>query len=298
MKIRRVITGGCSFSDPGSNAIWIYRLEEKVKAIYPNVTFRHVGFNGQGQELIQKKISLALTEEINKFTPDEILVLPMWSGTERKAFWIDNKLVIEEIVEEWPKIGVFGSHQFLDLKSKSEIEGVVRCKNTGSSIIYNKNGGWYNCHYHCPDSQLSKEFFNSTETVIGFITYSLENIIFLQNLCTILGVKLFHSFYRNYVYDDIIQNKDHLNLKYLFSMLDHDKIISTTGIFEYLKNIESTKDMKLRKTSWVFMHIIEGWKNSNNSEYFEIDKIHPNKTGSQKWVDEVLFPTLQSKGIL
>jgi len=295
--IKRIITGGCSFSDPRSEAPWIYRLEEKVKAIYPDVTFLHVGFNGQGQELIQKKLSLALTEELTKFSADEILVLPMWSGTDRKAFYVDNKHVVEEIAEEWPKLSLFGTQQFFDLKNESNTDGVVVCEKTGSRIPYNTNGGWYNCHYYAPDSKLSREFFDSMETVIGFATYSLENIIFLHNLCKLKGVKIYHSFYRSYVYEDIVGNKDHLNLKYLFSMLDHDMIISTTGIFEYLKNIENIKDMKLRKSSYVFTHIMEGWKNSNNSEYFEIDKIHPNKTGSQKWVEEVLFPTLQNKGI-
>jgi len=294
MQIRRVITGGCSFSANLADPSWIYRLEEKVRSIYPDITFRHTGFNSQGQELIQKKISLALVEELQNYNSDEILVLPMWSGTERKTFYIDNKLLVQEIAEQWPKKKLLGASQFSNLKNLFENIGKITCPDTGITVEYNKDGGWYVCNYTCRDSELAELFFNSMETIIGFATYSLENIIFLQNLCKISGVKIYHSFFRSYVYEDFAHNKDHLNLKYLYSMLDHDMIISTTGIYEYLKQKESNK---IEKSMNVFSHIVEDLSKYSNKEYFEIDNMHPSTKGSQKWVDEVLFPKLQEKGI-
>jgi hypothetical protein len=218
----------------------------------------------------------------------------MWSGTDRKAFYIDNKELVEEIAQEWIRKKLFGSQQFFNLKNLAEKNDVVTCSKTNNFVLYNKEGGWYNCHYFTPDSQLSKEFFRSMDKVVGFATYSLENIIFLQNLCTLFGVKIFHSFYRNHVYNDIAQNKNHLNLKYLYSMLKHDNIISTTGIYEYLKS-----DQKINKPSLQLFHdiVINLYSPEKNKEYFEEDNMHPNQKGHQKWVDEVLFPALQTKGI-
>lgn len=300
--IKRIITGGCSFSDTTPPHTWIYKLEDKVKSIYPFVTFRHAGFGGQGQELIQKKMSLALSEELEKFAPEEILVLPMWSGTERKAFYVDNKDYIKDIVQEWPKRGLSWNLQFANLYNKAEPKNTkeIECGPEEDGIkttLYNTEGGWYVCNYVMPDSKLSIEYFNIASTIIGFATVSLENIIFLHNLCKLKGVKIYHSFYRSYVYDDIFQNKDHLNLNYLFNMWDHDTIVSTTGIYEHLRPL--TEQYQQWEMGGLFKHTIFkfGLYTDETKQYFEPDNWHPNSLGSQKWVDEVLFPVLQSKGI-
>jgi hypothetical protein len=300
--IKRVITGGCSFSDAFCEQLWIYKLQNKVQSLYPNVSFRHTGFGGQGQELIQKKMSLALLEELVNYKPEEILVLPMWSGTERKAFYVDNKDYIEDIIQEWPKRGLSWNLQFGDLYNKSDPK-TTKVIDSGSwehgtrLTDYNTEGGWYVCNYVMPDSKLSIEYFNTASTIIGFATVSLENIIFLHNLCKLKGVKIYHSFYRSYVYDDIFQNKDHLNLNYLFNMWDHDTIVSTTGIYEHLRPI--TDNFQQWDMGGLFKHNVFkfGPYTDETKQYFESDNWHPNSLGNQKWVDEVLFPVLQSKGI-
>ncbi len=301
--IKHVITGGCSFSDETSESTWIYRLQDKIHNIHPEVTFRHTGFGGQGQELIQKKMSLALSESLEKYKPEEILVLPMWSGTERKAFYVDNKDYIQDIVEEWPKRGLSWNLQFADLYNRADPKNIKKVDSgsapyDGNKITdYNTEGGWYVCNYLMPDSKLSTEYFSSVSTIVGFATVSLENVVFLHNLCKIKGVKIYHSFYRNYVYDDIFQNKDHLNLNYLFNMWDHDTIVSTTGIYEHLRPI--FEQYQQWDTGGLFKHTIFkfGLYTDESKQYFEIDNWHPNSLGSQKWVDEVLFPALQAKGI-
>jgi hypothetical protein len=283
-----VITGGCSFSDQFSNTSWIHLLKLKIQKKYPKVKFRHTGLSSQGQELIQKKISIALIEELEHYKPEEILVLPMWSGTERKTFWIDNTDVIEDIVSSYQRNEGSYFLQFHNLYSQTNEDDMKFSKTTK----YNSKGGWYIANYHIKDSKISKEFFNLHKTIIGFATISLENIIFLQNLCKLKGVHILHSFFRNCVYDDIVENKDHLNLKYLFSMLDHDNIVSTTGIYEYLR---PSIILSNERSTTNIMYKPFKEDSEFNRQYFADDNAHPNILGNTKWLNEVLIPKLHEK---
>ena len=304
--IKRIITGGCSFSDQWTETSWIYSLQNKLKESYPDVTFNHTGFGSQGNELIQKKMSLALFEDLQTYKPDEILMLPMWSGTERKAFWIDNKDMIQEIAESWPKLGIFGNLQFHDLHSQANHDN-IKIVNAGEmdgfpkNTRYNTEGGWYHCNFVMPDSKLSIEYFKSCETLIGFATVSLENIIFLQNLCKVQGVKILQSFYRSYVLEDIEKHKDHLNINYLYNLWDKETLISTTGIYEYLRPYpveDSNYPGPPMPYKNLFRHIWRtGSYEDETKKYFLSDNWHPSKLGSDKWVDEVLFPKLQKENI-
>jgi hypothetical protein len=285
--IKLVITGGCSFSDQFAYT-WAQLLQEKVQSKYPDVKFRHTGSQSQGQELIQKKISIALIEELDNYKHHEILVLPMWSGTERKAFWIDNTEIVYDIMSAYAQGKGAYLHQFTDLHTNIPDDKIKWAKNTK----YNPEGGWYMANYFIHDSAISKEFFNLHQTIIGFVTTSLENIIFLQNLCKLKGVNILQSFFRSYVYDDIIQNKDHLNLKYLFSVLDHDTIVSTTGIYEHLRPTKIVNDK--HEGNNIFYKPFEEDRVST-AKYFCVDDAHPNTSGHNKWLDEVLIPKLNEK---
>lgn len=296
MPIKKIITGGCSFSDSQSEATWVYRLQES----YPSIKFRHTGMGSQGNELIQKKISLALIEELDNYAPEELLVIPMWSGTERRAFWIDDPNYVEEISNEWPKRGLSWALQFGDLygqhKNSKIKETPYHDPAFDKKTVYNVTGGWYHCNYLMPDCKLTDELFRSCSTVIGYATISLENIIFLQNLCKLKNVKIFHTFYRSYVYDDIYQNKDHLNLNYLYKQLDHDKIISTTGIYEHLR--PTLEEHQQWDRGGIFKHIYKmGFYTDGTKQYFESDNWHPNIKGSKKWTQEILIPKLNEKGL-
>jgi hypothetical protein len=300
MPIKKIITGGCSFSDEFSQQTWPFRLSEILTRFSPNVEFRHTGMSSQGQELIQKKMSLALIEELEKYEPDELLVLPMWSGTERKAFWVDNPEYVQDIAKQWKERDISWALQFGDLYSRPKPNFVdkvfVKSVNGyGRMTTYDTQGGWYHCNYLMPDSKLTDEFFKSSNTMVGYATTSLENIIFLQNLCKLKGVKIFQSFYRSYVYKDIYQNKDHLNLKYLYKQLDHDTIISTTGIYEHLR--PEDENVEGWNQGGIFKHIFKFNDTDESRQYFESDNWHPNIKGSTKWVTEVLFPFLNSKNL-
>jgi hypothetical protein len=299
MTIKKIITGGCSFSDEFSRQTWPHRLANVVHHYWPNIEFRHTGMSCQGQELIQKKLSLALMEELEYYKPEELLVLPMWSGTERKTFWVDNLIYVEEIAKQWQERSISWALQFGDLYGRAKPNTINRIhikkpNGNGTMTQYSTEGGWYHCNYLSPDSKLTDEFFKSCNTLIGYTTTSLENIIILQNLCKIKGVQIYQSFYRSYVYEDIYQNKNHLNLNYLFKQWDLDTIVSTTGIYEHLRPVD--KDIEGWKLEGIFQNIFKV-NDKDDRQYFESDNWHPNIKGSSKWVNEVLFPFLTSKNL-
>ena len=86
--IKHLITGGCSFSHsqcPSDN--WLEPLVDWLKEKNPELTYEHTGYLSNGQELIQKKVTLSISEALESgLNPDEILVVVMWSGTFRKAW--------------------------------------------------------------------------------------------------------------------------------------------------------------------------------------------------------------------
>lgn len=297
MKIKKIITGGCSFSDKWTYQAWPYRLEEELKKDYPELSFTHTGMGSQGQELIQKKCSLAVIEELEKYEPEELAVIVMWSGTERKTFYVDDTDYIKDIVNQWSERSLSWGNQFSDLRSdisrhKKKTSIVSDIKTTS----YNPEGGWYICNYLMPDSKLTDEYFRTMSTPIGAVTISLENMVMLQNLCKLKGVKMYHMFYRNYVYNDIEKYKDHLNLNYLYKQLDSDTIISKIGISEYLRPIDENDHIQFPFGN-VFQYVYKFGKRTDDSlKYFEDDHQHPNHLGHTKWTNEVMIPVLKNKG--
>ena len=269
MKIKKVITCGCSFSDPTTTFTWPNQLEAHVKNVDPSVEFEHLGLPSQGQELIQKKTMLALMESLEKYKPEEIAVIVAWSGTERKSFYIDNTEEIKRISMTWDPTSIWWSTQFADLKNKLSNPKIMETRR--GSINYNQAPGWYICAFGIDDTSISKAYFDIGNSNIGGVHTSIENIIMLQNTCKVAGVQLYQQFYMSYVYDDIENNKDHQLVGYLHKQLDYSTIVSKRGIHETVK----TDDHR-----YLLSNV----------------GVHPNESGHKKWLDEVLLPNLKSRG--
>ena len=118
--IKHLITGGCSFSHgPFPQDNWTGKLENNLRELNPNLTREHTGYLSQGQELIQKKVTLAIMDALDKgISSSDILVVVMWSGTYRKAFYIDNHYILNKMRNDWKQFEGGMSGQFLDLKNK------------------------------------------------------------------------------------------------------------------------------------------------------------------------------------
>lgn len=249
MKIKKIITGGCSFTE---GETWSRALQKLCNKKYPEVTLNNTALTSQGQELIQKKISQDLIESLQHYNADEIAVVVMWSGTERKCFYVNNPYVISNDLKN---VWTDNRAPVCDLKNKTNLVAA-----------------WYTCNWHDVARQeyatnIVKTHFSLVEDSAYAVHLSLENIIFLQNLCKVHKVKFHQMFYMDYPLEDIETYKNHEIVKYLYDQFDYSSIVDTKSIFTYLKEL-------------------------NNDELYFRKDAHPTEEGHTLWFDQVLLPYL------
>jgi len=287
---KHLVTGGCSFShsqDIENN--WVGGVSEYLKTYNPNITFSHTGYLSSGQEMIQKKMMLSITEELERGTlGQDILAIVMWSGTYRKSWYIDNSFVIDAMVKDWSNFEGGMSNQFIDLKNEISNPNTFNTNN-GSKFTYNKDGGWY---FTVNGSDSNMEFVQQHYILDGYlqgvgkIHSSIENIVMLQNFCKLNNVKLVHQFFMDSVFEDIEINKNHQIINYLYKQLDKKNFIEK-GFFEYLHNLLNISSKDAIDVTHEQRKILD-----KNTKYFAEDGFHPSKIGANLWVQNILIPFL------
>ena len=109
MRIKKIITSGCSFSQTKTTTPWPNHLKTYINSIDNSVEFIHRGLMGQGNELIQKKSMKAACDLISKGTDSSsIAIFVMWSGIDRKTFYVENPYLIQQLEQAW----IRGKHGF------------------------------------------------------------------------------------------------------------------------------------------------------------------------------------------
>jgi len=275
MKIRKIITSGCSFSEALVPYTWPNHLEAYIKTnVDPTVKFDHRGLSSQGQDLIQKKSAHAIYEALEMgYKPEEIAVIVMWSSNDRRSFYIDNPDMIDDIVDNWKQSQQGWHLQFADLKNQlSNPDEVTSLAATNNNIKYNTKGGWFiTSAYVKDDLGFIKNMFMMANSTAGPgpISTSIENILMLQYLCKSKGIKLYQQFFMDNVLNDFEKNKNHQIVKYLYNDLDYSTIISTKGMYEYM--------------------------GPRPELYVDYKNPHPNGLGHKLWVNEVILPFLEDQ---
>lgn len=272
MKIRKIITVGCSFSDPTTPYTWPNQLESYIlKNVDDSVKFDHRGLSSQGQELIQKKASHAIYEALmTGYKSEEIAVFVMWSSIDRKSFYIDNSDMINEIVENWKGTRQGWSLQFADLKNDTGNIVFVETKASDNNrVYYNPKGGWFITSAHVTDEiKFVRDYFMMGKDAVspGLCNDNIENILFLQYLCNSKNIRLYQQYYMDNIKEDLSRHRTHQAVQYLYDDLDMKTFISQRSMHEYL---------------------------SQNPELFvSPNNRHPNGLGHRIWLTEVIIPKL------
>jgi len=277
MKYKKIITCGCSFSDPSTPYTWVNLLERRIKKTNPNVVFDHRGLSSQGNQLIQKKVTHAIYKAIQEgYKPEEICVLVMWSGHDRRSFYINNKDTMARILDHWSKNKAIYQLQFGNLENTGENISCLGASGTDSHVLYNKEGGWYMTGGWHDEIPFFKEYLMFCDGLAESIILSLENMIMLQSLCKTHNIKLYEQFYLDNVYGLLEKYKYHKECKHLYYLLEKSNWITTQSIHGYLKSIEV-----------------------EDNQYFKskLDP-HPNAHGHLIWLDNILLPHLEKTGFL
>lgn len=285
MKLKRIITSGCSFSDNYTSFTWPHLLESHTNSLDPNVTFAHMGMGHQGQELIQKKTINAIMDALDEgIDPAEIAVTVMWSGNDRKTWYITNKDYINDIKKYWDTQGGESWHvQFCDLKNSKDGVEIAEFDNKHGRyhVQYNPNGGWYHSAWHHNEPRFINDYMMLTEPItdgpdrcnINSLHVGLENMIMLQNTCKVYGIKFYQQYYMAHAYKEIEECKDHPNLEYLYKQLDQTQRVKP-AIHEYISHITSLAKSKLTVS---------------------IEDKHPNSVGHKLYFNDILLPFLEEK---
>ena len=293
--IKHLITGGCSFSHgPFPQDNWTGKLENHLREINSNLTTEHTGYLSQGQELIQKKVTLAIMDALDKgISTSDMLVVVMWSGTYRKAFYIDNHYILNKMRNDWKKFEGGMSGQFLDLKNELNGEIIIFETKNGSKFKSSKDGGWY-FTVNGSDSQM--EFVQQHYLLdgdmgngVGKVHMSIENMIMLQNFCKLHNIKLIHQFYMDSSYLDIEKHKEHQIIKYLYNQLDSD-IMLRNGMFEYLHTL-----LNIPREESIYVTHADRKQLDEQYGYFSKDGFHPSIYGAELWTKNILIPLLETK---
>lgn len=293
--IKLLITGGCSFScSRDCEEGWHIQLENKLKETNSELVVNHTGYGSQGQELIQKKVMLAIVEALaNGTKPEEILATVMWSGTYRKAWYIDNPGIIRDVVEGMPKFNGGMTPIFLDLKNQNAAHPAYFKTASGSEFPYNPNGGWLftvnGSEFRHMEFVQQHYMLDCNYNGIGKIHLSLENIIMLQNFCKLHGIKLINQFFMDFVWQDIHDHKDDLNINYLYRQLDCENMI-TEGMFETVHELLTVGRNDVKELT----HEAR-LKLDDNRRYFSKDGFHPGPLGSKYWCEKVLYPFIDRR---
>lgn len=278
MKIKKIITCGCSVSsgDPyGKLLTWPYHLADYANNIDTDVIVTNLSIPSQGQELIQKKVSLELVESLKEFKPEEIAVIVMWSGLERRSLYIENTNTVRNLITHWVENNIWWDSQFLDLKNQAsnprkemfQMQGVDGSLHDAPAL-FNEGAGWYIFSRARDDGPVSKQLFDITDSVAN-IHSCLESMIFLQNLCKVKGVRLYQQFMVTHTLQEI-ESLDHQLINYLVEQIDFSTIISRTGIVDYFN-----KD-------WQY--------------FVGPGDHHPNTKGHEIWFNAVMLPFLTNQG--
>jgi hypothetical protein len=293
--IKHLITGGCSFSHsqtPTEN--WIGFLENHLKEQNKELTIEHTGFLSQGQELIQKKAMLAAMDAMDRgISPSDILITVMWSGSYRKAWYIDNLYILNKMRKDWKNFEGGMSGQFLDLKNRLIGDTETFQTKNGSEFNSAKYGGWY-FTVNGSDSQL--EFVQQHYLLdgdmtngVGKVHTSIENMIMLQNFCKLHNIKFIHQFFMDSSYLDIEKHKEHQLINYLYNQLDTD-IMLKNGMFEYLHTL-----LNIPREESINVTHADRKQLDEQYGYFSKDGFHPSTYGAELWTKNILIPFLETK---
>ena len=269
--IKHLVTSGCSFSDN------IEHPEDAFYGKWPNFVAKRINaklYNkGQascGNDWISKSVIYETQQLLDEgILPQNILVMVMWSGIDRKG-----KFISKQETDKFESLVNFGGQpnpiNFIDYDVNQNAPWA-----TESGYLV----GSLNCDFKNNNiNTLKKELFkNITDEELAIESY--EHFLRVQWFCKSNNIKLI-----NLTFMDIMHYPEYStgpltgdfykNVKHLYDMIDFSNWIfwnQTGGIYEY------TKDMKLA---------------------FYPDGSHPTSESHSHYVDCFLIPKLKTLGIV
>jgi len=187
-----LIASGCSFTFEKWN--WPGHLGGNL-----DLHIINVGMASQGNGLISRKLIYAVENALRKYSPDEILVGVMWSGTDRAEYHTHDG----SNVNHW---------------GFSEIDPNV--KNPTNVVKGHNNWRIMNHHW---DNKESLIYYENFHTVVYGMVLTIEHILRVQWYLKNLGIDYFMSTYMDILGDkNLVENRE---VNHLFKMINFDTFL-------------------------------------------------------------------------
>lgn len=197
-----LIASGCSFTMENWN--WPAHLASEI-----DLKLINVGMASQGNGLISRKLIYAVETALKKYSPDEIIVGVMWSGTDRAEYHTyDGSDVIH-----W-------GFKIIDPTTKNPTNVV--------DSLYN----WRIMNHHWKNKESLNYYKNYHTAVYGMVS-TIEHVLRVQWYLKQLGIDYFMTTYMD-IFDDnyLIENKE---VTHLFKMVDFNTFLPIKGCYEWVK---------------------------------------------------------------
>lgn len=270
--ITHLVTSGCSFSDNAVN-----HLDDKIHGRWPHFLAKHVnaklynrGQGSCGNDWISKSVIYETQKLLDEgILPQNILVMVMWSGIDRKGMFISKKETsnFEHLMNKGSQANPVS---FIDSNANDNLP----CASDSGYLV-----GSLICDFKNKNiTALKKSIFkNITNEELAIESY--EHFLRVQWFCKSNNIRLINltymdiMHYPNYATGPLTKDF-YKNVEHLHDMIDFSKWIfwnNTAGLFEY------TKDMTLS---------------------FYPDGVHPTADGHYHYASYFLLPKLRTLGII
>jgi len=199
-----LITSGCSFTFYDWN--WHGHLSKKL-----NLQSLNSGVVSQGNGLISRKIIHSVSENLNKYKSDEIILGVMWSGIDRNELYKSNN---KKVMWGW--------------ENTKNIDPRIM---NPTSIVSGFNN-WHIINHHWTNKE-SLIFYQNFHNHISSMVYTLEHILRTQHFLDKMGVNYFMTTYMD-IFNDL-ELLIHPEIEYLYQLIDFSKFLPVKGCHEWVK---------------------------------------------------------------
>lgn len=266
MAIKHIVTSGCSFSTCQK---WPNYLHIKT-----GIPVYSLGQDSAGNDWIAKTAIYQASELLKTVNPDEILIVVMWSGIDRKGLFIskEENSNYDKFISPSAACPVHFINQPTNAKAVTNKE---------SGYILGSTSAYLGTRY----AREYKVGWLSRYTLEELAVESYEHFLKLQWFCKSYNIKLL-----NLTYGDILHYPH-------AQFLDPKKTGPLTK--DVYKSVEHLHGM-IDFNQWAFYDETGGQFEYalNNKLTFNDDGHHPSLAANEHYVDHFLIPVLKEKALI
>jgi len=240
--MKHIVTSGCSFSDAFVHGRWPQQLTELIKEPH---TLYNYGMASKGNDWISKSIIYKVDKLLKEgISTDDIRVVAMWSGLDRKGLWIT-----EHETHNFENLKMIPIHRCQSNPSNFRDESFLPANVPGSTKLYKCEGngylaGSFSCTFNDHINDWRQEYNKRFYTHEGAGIEAYEHFLRLQWFLDLHNIKYFFMTYANimtwpcHITGTVGQlTKDVFpNIEHLYNMVNWDKWVfhnETEGLYEY-----------------------------------------------------------------